>query len=33
MLVNALTNNEQYICYYIYESLLTLVDKNATGHC
>ncbi len=29
----ALTNNEQYICYSIYESLLILVNKVIPYHC
>jgi len=28
-----LTNDEQYICYSIYSSLLTLVNTNITVHC
>ncbi len=31
--VNVLTNNEQYIYYTIYSSLLTLVSKNTIIHC
>ncbi len=29
----ALTNNEQYICYSIYESLLILVNAIIPDHC
>ncbi len=29
----ALTNNEQYICYSIYEYLLIIVNKNKPDHC